>query len=106
MSYRISLKSLFDYLKTKKDHGTNNVTTFFNYTIFHAIYGEDNTKEYYDLINPYTGEVLCMNDEECILVKTELDCFVFISEDTNEIFELIRDEFNHCCFEINENKNI
>ena len=84
---------------------TNTIPTFFGFEINHSQDGVCDGSlisfyDYYDIINPKTGEIICMDGETIRILDHEIDCYTLISEESNTSFKLSQDEVNQCIFEI------
>ena len=102
-TYTISIEHLYKYYvqQRKYDNTPNTMPTFFKFEINHSQTGVSEGSlisfyDYYDIINPKTGEVICMDRETIRILNHELDCYTLISEESDTSFKLSQDEVNQC----------
>ena len=106
-TYTISIEHLYKYYvqQRKYDNTPNTMPTFFGFEINHSQDGVSEGSlisfyDYYDIINPKTGEIICMDGETIRILNHEIDCYTLISEESNTSFKLSQDEVNQCIFGI------
>lgn len=104
-TYTISNETLYKYYVNKRKYGIDKdyVPTFFGFEINHTTNGVSegaiiSFSDYYDITNPKTGKILCMDGETVRVLNHELDYYTLISEESDTPFQLSQDEVNRCIF--------
>lgn len=90
--FKISLNALYNSIENINQIIDNNTKkTFFGFLIHHSIRENINN---YELLDPHTREILCMNEEICMIISTHVDSYTLFSiNDKNHTpFQLMYDE--------------
>mgnify|MGYP004577753179 CR=1 FL=1 len=90
--FNISLNALYNSIENiKQIINVNTKKTFFGFLIHHSI-GKDINN--YELLDPHTGEILCMDEEICCIVSKHIDSYtLFCINDKSHIpFQLMYNE--------------
>jgi hypothetical protein len=91
-TWTISLNTLYNSIEnTNQIINENTKKTFFGFLIHHSIRKDINN---YELLDPHTGEILCMDGESCIIVSTHIDSYTLfcINDESHTPFQLMRNE--------------
>lgn len=90
--FNISLNTLYNSIEnTNQIINENTKKTFFGFLIHHSISKDINN---YELLNPHTGEILCMDEETCMVISTYVDSYTLfcINDKSHTPFQLMRNE--------------
>ena len=93
-SWTISLENLYNSINNPLQIINEDIkSTFFGFEIHHSI---DNGIDYYDLIDPKSNAILCMNGETCFIVSKNIDCYTLIcfANETLIPFQLMHNELS------------
>lgn len=92
--WTISLETLYNSINNPLQIVNENIkSTFFGFEIHHSI---DNNIDYYDLIDPKSNAILCMDGEFCCIISKNIDCYTLINfeNETLSPFQLTYNELS------------
>ena len=92
--FNISLNTLYNLIENNNQIiNENTKKTFFGFLIHHSI-GKDINN--YELLNPHTGEILCMDGDFCCIISKNIDCYTLINFENETLipFQLTYNELS------------